>query len=107
MLLLQTVFQTSLKGLKIAFGFGVLLLQTVLQASLKGLKIVLQANFENFDVALIRRLQLLEIALGGQALVECKELFSGEDFGLGLGHAHPGQALDQIVSVDGGGLHAH
>ena len=101
------MLQARLKGIKIAFGFGVLLLQTVIQAGLKGLKIVLQANFENLDVALIRRLQLLEITLGGQALVESKELFSGEDFGLGLGHAHPGQALDQIVSVDGGGLHTH
>ena len=101
------MLQASLKGLKIAFGFSVLLFQTVLQAGLKGLEIVLQANFENLDVALIRRLQFLEIALGGQALVERKELFSGEDFGLGLGHAHPGQALDQIVSVEGGGLHAY
>ena len=107
MLLLQTVLQAGLKGVKIAFSFGFLLLQTVLQAGLKSLKIVLQANFESLDVALIRRLQLLEIALGGQALVEHKEMFNGEDFGLGLGHAHPGQALNQIVSVEGGGLHAH
>ena len=68
---------------------------------------MLQADFESLNVALIRRLQILEIALGCQVLVEHKELPNGEDFGLGLGHARLGQALNQIVSVEGGGLHAH
>lgn len=47
-----------------------------------------------------------EVFFGNQAFIELGLPF-GENFGLGLGHARPGQALDEGVSIEGGGLRLH
>ena len=91
--------------LQIVLQAGFEFTKIVIQAGFEGLKIVLQADFESLNVALVRRLQFLEIALGGHALVDHKGMFTGDDFGLGLGHAHHGQAFDEIVGVEGDGFH--
>ena len=43
----------------------------------------------------------LDVLLGGQPLLHQARLFFGQDFGLGLGHARPDQALDEVMRVKG------
>ena len=42
-----------------------------------------------------------DVLLGGQPLPRHASLFPGQDFGLGLGHARPEQALDEVMGVKG------
>lgn len=44
--------------------------------------------------------QFHDILLGDQPLLHHARLFPGQDFGLGLGHARPGQALDEVMRVE-------
>ena len=99
------MLQTGFKSLKITFGCGFLFLQTILQTGFERLKIVLQTDFEGLDVAFVRRLQFLEIVFAGQTLMDQEGMLTGENFSLRLGHAHPGQAFDKIVGIEGGDLH--
>ena len=41
-----------------------------------------------------------DVLLVGQPLLEHARLFFGQDFGLGLGHARPDQALDEVMRVE-------
>ena len=57
-------------------------------------------NFLDFS------LQPLDIPLIGEVFISAG-LSPGEDFGLGLGHADAGQALDKFMGVEGGGFCLH
>ena len=41
-----------------------------------------------------------DVLLGGQPLLDHARLLPGQDFGLGLGHARPDQALDEVMGVE-------
>ena len=72
-------FLFHLLGVAFQFGFG-------------DLKFVFEGEFKGF--------------FGNQTFIKVGLLF-GEDFGLGLGHAGPGQAFDEGVSVKDGDLSLH